>query len=345
MSRYYWDWKLLISNLMAYSLPILTLDLVDTRKATQILGIWYKWLPLIIIILFPFGDEPHFYGRLMMPYSFLLLFYPLLDRRTKIYSLIAFLVVITIATTDRSDTLRFIITLLLGLCARTKTFKLIKSYIKPTVITLVLSPFIFFTLAATGVFNILNIGEEMGWEYEITLDEGERTKQLFGDDRTFLYEEELISSIRNNYWIQGRSIARGYDSVFFGKEIAKDLGWKRMERQDCETAILNIFNYLGLIGVISFSIVIFTAIYKSVWKTRNQYTQILGLYLAFRFLYCWIEEFQKFDTNYIVFWIIIAFCYSPQIRSLSNKEFKHLIRTIINYKRIDSVARIRHTRT
>ncbi len=45
-------------------------------------------------------------------------------------------------------------------------------------------------------------------------DAGEEYSALV-DTRTFLYAEEIQSAIKNNYIIIGRSIARGYDSLFF----------------------------------------------------------------------------------------------------------------------------------
>ena len=330
MAKCYWDWKLLVSNLMTFSLPLISLVMVDIRKAETILGIWYKWIPVSIVILFLLGDEPHFYGRLMMPYSLLFIFLPILNKRTRLLCFFALAVVFIMARTDRSDTLRFTLAFLLGICCYKQYYKHFKKIIKPLAIVLLVSPFILFGLAATGVFNILNIGEEMGWEYKYDV-EGGHSKELFSDDRTFLYEEEIVSSIRHNYWLLGRSLARGYDSVFFGKQIKGDLKWNRTERQSCETAILNIFNYMGIVGVVAFSCVIFSAVFRAVWQSNNKFIPVLGLYLAFRFFYSWLEEFQRFDTNYVLFWIIVGICYSQQFRSLSDQQLKYVIRRITNY--------------
>lgn len=330
MAKCYWDWKLLVSNLMTFSLPLISLVMVDIRKAETILGIWYKWIPVSIVILFLLGDEPHFYGRLMMPYSLLFIFLPILNKRTRLLCFFALAVVFIMARTDRSDTLRFTLAFLLGICCYKKYYKHFKKIIKPLAIVLLVSPFILFGLAATGVFNILNIGEEMGWEYKYDVGDG-HSKELFSDDRTFLYEEEIVSSIRHNYWLLGRSLSRGYDSVFFGKQIKGDLKWNRTERQSCETAILNIFNYMGIVGVVAFSCVIFSAVFRAVWQSNNKFIPVLGLYLAFRFFYSWLEEFQRFDTNYVLFWIIVGICYSQQFRSLSDQQLKYVIRRITNY--------------
>lgn len=329
-SEYYWDWKLLVSNLMTYLLPLISLVVIDINKTEKILGLWYKWIPIIIVLLFFFGDEPHFYGRLMVPYSLLLIFLPILNKRNRVLCYIAFAVVFIMARTDRSDTIRFVVALLLGLSCYQNFYIHFKKYIKPLAIGLLISPFILFGLAITGTFNILNIGEEMGLEYRYEVESG-HSKNLFSDDRTFLFEEEILSSVKHNYWLFGRSLARGYDSIFFGKDIKKDLDWNRTERQYCETGILNVFNYMGIVGVIAFSCVIFGAVIKAVTESNNKYIPILGLYLAFRFFYTWLEEFQRFDTNYVLFWIIVGLCYSPQFRSCNNAQIKSVINRITNY--------------
>lgn len=330
MAKCYWDWKMLVSNLMTFSLPLISLVMLDIRKAEAILGIWYKWLPVAIVILFFLGNEPHFYGRLVMPYSFLFIFFPILNKRNRILCFIALAITFIMARTDRSDTLRLSLAFLAGICCYKSYYAHFKKVLKPLTIGLLISPFILFGLAASGVFNILNIGEEMGWEYRYDVDGGHE-KDLFVDDRTFLYEEEILSSIKHNYWLFGRSLARGYDSVYFGKQIKGALKWNRSERQSCETAILNIFNYMGIVGVAAFSCVIFSAVIKAVWKSNNKYIPVLGLFLAFRFFYSWLEEFQRFDTNYVLFWIIVGICYSPQFRALSDSQLKQVIRRIANH--------------
>lgn len=330
MAKCYWDWKMLVSNLMTFSLLLISLAVIDIRKTETILGIWYKWIPFAIVILFLLGDEPHFYGRLMMPYSLLFIFLPILNKRNRIMCFFALAVAFIMARTDRSDTLRLSLAFLVGIGCYKGCYIYFKKIIRPLTLVLLISPFILFGLAATGAFNILNLGEEMGWEYKYDVD-GEHGKDLFADDRTFLYEEEIISSIRHNYWLFGRSLARGYDSISFGRQVKGSLKWSRNERQACETAILNIFNYMGIVGVIAFSCVIFSAVSKAVWQSNNKYIPVLGLYLAFRFFYSWLEEFQRFDTNYVLFWIMVGICYSPQFRSLSDHQLKYVIRRITNY--------------
>lgn len=112
-------------------------------------------------------------------------------------------------------------------------------------------PFIFFALGATGIFNVFNADEELGinGKYSMNTSDTEDVSALI-DTRTFLYVEEINSAIKNNYVILGNSIARGYDSAFFGHSIDLDLKTNRGERQSCEVSILNVFNYFGLVGCI-----------------------------------------------------------------------------------------------
>lgn len=119
----------------------------------------------------------------------------------------------------------------------------------------------------------------------------------------------------------GRSIARGYDSVSFGDWADKAMGIKRGERQRCETSILNIFNYFGIIGIILYLVIFIYASFLAIYKSRNLFISVIGIYVAFRWLFAWIEDFSRFDLNYLFLWILIGICYSPIFRNMSNKEF------------------------
>ena len=83
---------------------------------------------------------------------------------------------------------------------------------------LFVSPIVFFILGATGTFNIFKIEDELGLKDKFLMKSNNPSKEIsaLADTRTFLYVEEISSAIKNKYVVQGRSIARGYDSMSFG---------------------------------------------------------------------------------------------------------------------------------
>ena len=92
--------------------------------------------------------------------------------------------------------------------------------------------------------------------------------------------------------------------------IKDQTGWtERMERQSCEVSILNIFNYFGLIGVTLYCFIFLQASFLAIYKSRNRIIPVIGLYISFRWLFAFIEDFSRFDLNYMFLWLMIGMCY------------------------------------
>ena len=127
-------------------------------------------------------------------------------------------------------------------------------------------------------------------------------------------------------WLFGRSPARGTISKAFGKD---DMN-KRGERNGNEVAILNIFIWTGLIGVILYFLIFYHASYLAITQSNNRYSKILGISLAFRWVYAWVEDVNNFSLNNFFIWILIAVCLSKQFRSMDNKEIKIWVRGIFD---------------
>lgn len=332
MTDNYWDWKLLIDNLMVFSLVLATFVYARPSELTLTLKCWFKYAWIILIILTPFLTSDAF-GRFLVPCTFLSLSMPLIKGNIKflLITIIAFLITLTLGSDSRSDIIKFSICILLGVSASLyPQFWKRKKILKWIAYSMIISPIIFFILGASNTFNIFNIEEELNIKNKIKMknDAGEEYSALV-DTRTFLYAEEIQSAIKNNYIIIGRSIARGYDSLFFKDWADKALNLKRGERQSCETSILNIFNYFGIIGVIIYMSIFWRASYLAITKSKNIFIPIIGIYIAFRWMFAWIEDFTKFDLNYLFLWIFISLCYSPIFRNMTNREYKNWFYTII----------------
>lgn len=329
MTENYWDWKFLVNNLMVFSLPLASLVFGNSIYLPLVLKCWFKYAWIILILLMPFLSSDA-YGRFLVPFTFLALFITRLNKKYVILTIIAYLITITLGSASRSDMLKFSVCLILGLSMWFSTIWIRRKLIWSIAIVMMASPIIFFILGISGKFNIFNIEEEFGLEgrYELRSSKGEEYSALT-DTRTFLYVEELQSAVNNGYVILGRSIARGYDSITFGDWADKTMGIQRGERQGCETSILNVFNYFGVIGVVIYFIIFFRASFLAICQSRNVFIPVIGFYIAFRWLFAWIEDFSWFDLNYLFLWIFIGMCYSPVFRNMSNSDFKNWLRNII----------------
>jgi hypothetical protein len=138
------------------------------------------------------------------------------------------------------------------------------------------------------------------------------------DTRTFLYIEVLESAINNNYWFLGRTPARGNDSNTFGVLASELTG--RNERLANEIGLANVFTWTGIMGVILYFLIFYRASYLAVNRSNNIYVKMLGVFIAFRWLYSWVEDVNNFSINYFMLMIIFGMCFSHSFRKMTNNE-------------------------
>jgi hypothetical protein len=153
-------------------------------------------------------------------------------------------------------------------------------------------------------------------------------KNLKADTRTFLYRDVLHTADKYDSWWIGRSPVRGNESEAFG--MADESG--RGERLGNEVAILNIFMWTGLIGVILHFLVFYRASYLAVNRSNNFYSKILGLFMAFRWLYAWVEDINYFTLTTVFLWLMLGLCFSRSFRAMTDSEVKYWIQGVF-YKR------------
>lgn len=321
----YWDWKLLIDNFMIFMLPLAAYSVNEERLVAKGINYWLQWAWIPLLLLWPFLESDAF-GRYLVPFTFLAIMLPMLNKKWLLALVIAYFITLVYGFESRADVLKFSFCILLGLCLWIpKLNKWLQKLIKPAMWTFLFAPFLFLGLAVTGTFNIFEIEQELGLEdkymIETSLENRDKVSAL-ADTRTFLYAEEIESSIVGDYYIWGNTPARGYLSLAFGQGTDEDLGTKRGERQSCEVSILNVFNYFGLVGCLLYFIIFITASYQAIYNSENRYIKVIGLYVAFRWLFGFVEDFSRFDLNMMFLWFMIGMCYSKRFRQRTDEEFE-----------------------
>lgn len=306
---------------MVFSLPLASFTFFNPFILKEITKCWLKYAWIIFIIFIPFLSSDA-YGRFLVPFTLLALLFPFINKKYKLFTLIAFIITITLGSASRSDMVKFTVCLLLGLSLYYPFIWKRRKVILCFSYSLFIVPIILFILGITNTFNIFKIEEELGLKDKYTLQYTDGSEySTLTDTRTLLYVEEIQSAIKNDYILLGRSISRGYDSTLLKEVIDKATGINRGERQSCETSILNIFNYFGIIGVILYIFIFARASFLAIMQSKNILTPVIGVYIAFRWLFAWIEDFSRFDLNYLFLWIFIGLCYSPIFRTMTNKDF------------------------
>lgn len=339
----YWEWKHLISAGATMLLP-LTVFIVTPSLIQKIISFWLQYALLAFFIFIPFINSSDFVGGYLVPVMILLLFLPVLPKKWQVIVLVFYMAVIIAGLDARSHIIRYTVALLLGFSFYFKN--LLTPFVKIIRLILIVSPFVLMYLAIVGIFNIYKMDEYISGNYEVKVkqEEGYYVNQsLKSDTRTFLYEEVIISSLINNYFILGRTFARGYDSLYFGEHLADELKTGKMERFSSEVSIHNIFTWLGLVGVALYFLIFVRASYLAIYKSRSYFLKIIGLFVAFRWVYAFVEDFTNFSLQYLFLWVLIGICYSPTFRSLTNKEITIWVRGIFD-KRYQSIAKYLYLR-
>jgi hypothetical protein len=340
----YWEWKNLTSTGMTLLLPLTIYISTNKLLLQQLTSYWLRYaLPAFFIFLpFLYSDAV---GRYLIPIMFLLLFLPVLPNKWKFIILFFTIIVFIAGLEARSNVIKFSIALLFGLSFYFRKF-LNSNLFKFAGSVFLFLPFLLLFLAITDTFNVFKMDEYIKGDYTISpTNTGETDEQsLTADTRTGLYGEVIGSAIENNYVVWGRTPARGYTSESMGEFINDVLKTDKSERSGSEVSILNIFTYTGIVGVVLYFFVFFEATFLAIFRSNNFFMQIVGLFVAFRWTYAFVEDFTDFDLSYIFLWFLIGMCYSKEFRRMNNNEFIHWVKGIVDKQfRISQNTRIRIT--
>jgi hypothetical protein len=327
----YWEWKNLVTTSFVLLLGLVISVFMNPELNQFLLKKWFKFvLPLFFLfILFIRGDA---YGHYLAPIILLLLVFPLLTKKWQIIVLFFMLFTVIVSQSSRSNVIKFSVAFLFGYLIyyfrfvfSIKIFNLIR-------LLFLIAPIVFFTLGVLGVFNVFKISDYIKGNYTTkVLVNGEINEEsLTVDTRTFIYLEVLSSAVKNDYVLLGRTPARGNDSVAFGAILAEELNTGKTERFANEVSILNVFTWTGLVGVVLYFLVFFRASYLAINKSNNFFMKTIGIFVAFRWMYAWVEDFSRFDMSNIILWMLISMCFSIEFRNMSNFEFKLWVRGIFD---------------
>ena len=284
----------------------------------RIVKILLKVIPWLFVFLVPIAKTENLgglVGFIFRPIVFILILSSIIESKKKnLYVLLALCVMIlSLIFNARSNLVLPFVCLMIGY---TINNDILYSKIRHLVWLLIILPFILFYLGATGVFNIFEVDNYIKSR---PVDEVEFAE----DTRTLVYAEVMASAVKNDYFIYGRGIGRGYESAFQERRSNSSDAILSAERI-AEVGILNIFTWGGLIYVIIYTLMWCSIIYFGVYKSRNRYVRAIGFYLAFYYFYSWVENFQSFSIIYISSWLMVALCLSPYFRNLNNLEFKRI---------------------
>lgn len=327
----YWEWKQLINGFQSLSLPIFVFIFSVPFIVCKVLNYWFKYALIIFLILLPFlgTDAYHFY---LGPVFVIGCFLPIIPKKWKFIIGLLLITMLWIDLGARSQVIKSAMVLLVSIGI------LFRKFISYRLIKLAhwvcyLSPVIFLFLGFSGTFNIFEgLASNEGDYVETKVVDGQVVEEdLSADTRTFIYVEVIESALKHNYVLWGRTPARGNDSMTFGAYNAEILKTGKYERHANELCHPNVFTWLGLIGVVLYSLIYLRSSYLAVYRSNNIYIKFLGCFIAFRWAFGWIEDTISFNIMNIALWMMIAMGLSKQFRAMNNKQFQMWLINIFKY--------------
>lgn len=328
----YWEWKQLIEGSLSLLLPLFAYVFTYPKMVIITLRFWGKYALLTFFLFFAWVlvfDSYHFY---LGPILLLTCLFPLLPKKWKLICTILTLIMLVGDLGARSQVIKAAMSIIIALGCYYRKYVSYKM-LKAAHWICYLLPLILLYLGISGQFNIFEDASKNDKYTKQTVVNGQVVEEnLSVDTRTFIYKEVITSALNHNYTLWGRTPARGNDSAAFGEYFAEFLKTGKYERHSNELCHTNVFTWLGLIGVILYSLIYLRSSYLAVYKSNNFYIKILGCFIAFRWAYGWVEDMNRFDIMNISLWMIIAMGLSLKFRQMSDFEFKLWVKNIFNNK-------------
>lgn len=329
----YWEWKQLIEGCQALLLPITIYIFSIPFILKNILKLWMKYALYIFLLIVPFlgKDAYHFY---LGPIFLLGCFISLFSRKWQIILGILLIIMLSIDLGARSQVIKSGIVIIIALGIYLKKYIPI-NFLKFLHWSCYIIPIVLLYLGISGKFNIFeDLASNQGKYVEKKVRNGQIIEEdLSVDTRTFIYREVITSAVNHDYIICGRTPARGNDSQVFGSFSAEILKTGKYERHSNELCHTNVFTWIGIIGLLLYSFIYLRSSYLALYKSNNIYIKYLGCFIAFRWAFGWIEDFNKFDIMNLSLWMLISIGLSYQFRKMNNKEFTSIIKSILHHEK------------
>lgn len=322
----YWEYNQLTIGIMSLSLPLIVYIFDNPKLLLRFNRLWIKWcIPLFFIFYYWTVGAIQFY---LSPIFLFSCFIPILNNKWKIIISIL-LIMMLFNITNRSQVMKVIICFFFSSIYYYRNIIPITFY-KLFNATCYILPLILLYLGISGQFNIFADGIASSDKQINVQNSTGKIENLNIDTRTFLYKEVIESAVKHKYILVGRTPALGNDSDYFGDSY--NIKYSKGTRYMNELCHLNILTWLGLIGVILNSLIYLRASFLAIYQSNSFALKLLGCYIAFNWLFGWIENMNRFDIFNISLWAIIAMGFSRKFRSYTDHEFETWFKHIFRFK-------------
>lgn len=135
-------------------------------------------------------------------------------------------------------------------------------------------------------------------------------------------EQYFYSDLKTKDWI----IGKGINGQYFCPGVEEGLGRPSIFRTVIETGYLQIILNGGIINLILFLLIMIPALVKGLFFSRNLLSKAAAIWIILFLLYLYPGTPTYFSLYYILVWISIGICYSPEVRRLSDKAILRILK-------------------
>ena len=185
-----------------------------------------------------------------------------------------------------------------------------------------ITPIFFLLLGITGVFNIYSFGDE--YNNIFTVEYSNQKTSLVQDTRTGIYEDALKGIVKDKAYLFGISAAGSHETSL--KDVSDDFfELLKNGRLGSEVGILEYLLRGGIFYVFLIFFLHYFAAKVAINQSNNTFSKLLGLFIAFRWFFLFVEGQASLDLSNITIFLTIGVCLNPAFRNLNDLQIKHYI--------------------
>jgi hypothetical protein len=319
------DWTNMASAGMAFAFVIpLTICLgIFNDYLIAALKIFINYGLLLVAILFFTTTDPGPLGfaHQISPLYLLILMVPYMNK--KFFVFIAGLAVIAMVSyiSIRSNIINIIFASMILLSYRFRKRGWILSFLKKVRICMLIFPLMFATLGYFSIFNIFTIGDTLP-SFTIGDEKGGISRELFVDSRSAIYIDVITELTKKN------SIMFGLGGYGKTKTSLSEIAYADFDktyqggRSSTESGMLNYFQWGGIFGGLIYFYLFVKASYLAMYKSRNWFCIMIGLWVAFKAFFSFAEDAIIFSPGIIFLFLTIGICFNKELRGMTDSQIK-----------------------
>lgn len=327
----YQDWTTILSVgvCMFIFLPLSIYFGTDNKSIVILLKYYIVFgIALSLLVYKELSGHTDHFIRMIAPICLFLLIMPFLHWKYQIVICAIAFFSFVYNIENRSNMLNISVALSISLTYYFRRFFMVDQVMKALRLVLLVAPLIFLALGITGVFNVFQISRYTG-DYIVSSDNGNE-QDLVVDSRTSIYMDVFKQLQRDNAKLFGLGGSGKTETSLVDVSYADFDEEYKEGRRGTESGMLNFIQYGGIVGGLIYFLLFFQASYQAMYKTNNWFFMMLGLWVAYKGMYSFVEDRLGWGLAPFFLFLSIGLCFNTELKQKSNEEIKEFFRSIFH---------------